>query len=93
MTEVTDKDSLSFSAAKPRRKLHKRFTPLVFAFYMALIMAFFMCCIIVAVNGGLGAGYWWTVLKAYAVAMPSAFCCVVLVRPVVMRLVAATVHH
>lgn len=64
MTEVTETDCLGRSAAKPSRKLHKRFTPWVFAFYMALIMAFFMCCIIVAVNGGLSAGYWWTVLKA-----------------------------
>ena len=56
MTEVTETDCLGQSAAKPSRKLHKRFTPLVFAFYMALIMAFFMCCIIVAVNGGLSAG-------------------------------------
>lgn len=89
MTEAAEEDCLNPAAVKPSRKLHKRFTPWVFAFYMA----FFMCCIIVAVNGGLSAGYWWTVLKAYAVAMPSAFCCVVLVRPVVMRLVAATVHH
>lgn len=79
--------------AIPRRKLHKRYTPLVFAFYMALIMAFFMCCIIVAASGGLGAGYGWRVLKAYALAMPSAFACVVLVRPLVMRMVAATVQH
>lgn len=48
--------------AIPRRKLHKRYTPLVFAFYMALIMAFFMCCIIVAASGGLGDGYGWRVL-------------------------------
>ena len=39
-----------------RRKLHKRYTSLVFAFYMALIMAFIMCCIIVAANGGLEEG-------------------------------------
>lgn len=54
MTEEGSRPSRS--AAMRRRKLHKRHTPLVFAFYMALIMAFFMCCIIVAANGGLGAG-------------------------------------
>jgi hypothetical protein len=32
------------------------------------------------------------VLNAYALAMPVAFGCVLLVRPVVARLVAATVH-
>lgn len=93
MTEVGQIERLNRPEAKPRRKLHKRFTPLAFAFYMVLIMAFFMCCIIVAVNGGLGSGYWSTVLRAYVVAMPSAFGCVVLVRPVVTRLVAATVYH
>lgn len=90
MTEATSPPSRR--TAILRRKLHKRYTPLVFAFYMALIMAFLMCCIIVAANGGLGAGYGWRVLKAYALAMPSAFACVVLVRPLVMRLVAATVQ-
>ena len=79
--------------ARSRYKLHKRYTPVVFAFYMALVMAFLMCCVIVLVNGGTAPGYWWRVLKAYALAMPSAFACVVLVRPLVMRLVAATVQH
>ena len=90
---MTEGESVQQVAARSRYKLHKRYTPWVFAFYMALIMAFLMCCIIVAASGGLGAGYGWRVLKAYALAMPSAFACVVLVRPLVMRLVAATVQH
>lgn len=60
---------------------------------MALVMAFLMCCVIVLANGGATPGYWWRVFKAYAIAMPAAFACVLLVRPLVMRLVAATVHH
>lgn len=78
--------------AVPRWKLHRRFVPVVFAFYMALIMAFLMCATIVGVQSGVGAGYWSRVLQAYVLAMPVAFCCVMLVRPFVMRLVAFTVH-
>lgn len=90
---MTEGDSVQQVTVRSRYKLHKRYTPWVFAFYMALIMAFLMCCIIVLANGGVSSGYWLRVLKAYAVAMPAAFACVLLVRPLVMRLVAATVHH
>lgn len=90
---MTDGDSVRRVAARSRYKLHKRYTPVVFAFYMALVMAFLMCCVIVLANGGATPGYWWRVLKAYAIAMPAAFACVLLVRPLMMRLVAATVHH
>ena len=77
---------------RPRRKLHHRLTPIVFAFYMAAIMALLMCCVIVAANSGIDATYPLRVMRAYAVAMPAAFCCVLVVRPLVMRMVAATVH-
>lgn len=73
------------------RGLPKRFTPAVFAFYMAGIMAMLMCLVIVGVNTGLGPGYLSRVLGTYALAFPVAFCCVMLVRPLVLRLVAATV--
>ncbi|RYF08037.1 MAG: DUF2798 domain-containing protein [Comamonadaceae bacterium] len=74
------------------RKLHRRFAPVVFAFYMAGIMAFLMCCVIVGAQSGFGESYLQRVLHAYALAMPVAFGCVMLVRPVVGRMVAATVH-
>jgi len=74
------------------RKLPRRFTPYVFAFYMAAIMAFLMCAAIVGVQAGVSPGYWASVFKVYALAMPVAFCCVIVVRPLVMRLVALTVH-
>ncbi|RYF01189.1 MAG: DUF2798 domain-containing protein [Comamonadaceae bacterium] len=77
---------------RPRRKLHRRFAPVVFAFYMAGIMAFLMTCVIVAASSGIDAGYFQRVMRAYALAMPVAFCCVMMVRPLVGRLVAATVH-
>lgn len=78
--------------ASKRRKLHRRYTPFVFAFYMSAIMALLMCCAIVASHGGFAPGYWSRVMSAYVLAMPVAFFCVMLVRPLVMRLVAATVH-
>lgn len=73
------------------RKLPARLTPVVFAFYMSAIMAVLMCLIITAVNQGLGDGYLLAAIHAYQIAMPSAFVCVMLVRPIVMRLVAGTV--
>ena len=73
------------------RKLPAKLTPIVFAFYMSSIMAVLMCLIITAVNQGLGEGYLLAAIHAYQVAMPSAFICVMLVRPIVMRLVAGTV--
>jgi len=79
-------------SAPSRRKLHRRFAPIVFAFYMSAIMAFLMCCAIVGANSGLGADYLRRVIQAYVLAMPVAFVCVMVVRPLVGKLVAATVH-
>ncbi|WP_047514106.1 DUF2798 domain-containing protein [Methylophilus sp. Q8] len=74
------------------RKIPKKFTPYVFAFFMAGIMAFLMCMVIVAANSGIQTGYLWRVVHAYALAMPIAFFCVLIVRPVVMHLVARLVE-
>ncbi|CAB5658977.1 Protein of uncharacterised function (DUF2798) [Delftia tsuruhatensis] len=82
----------SATAARRSRKLHRRFAPVVFAFYMSGIMAFLMCCAIVGANSGLGADYLRRVLQAYLLAMPVAFVCVMVVRPLVGKLVAATVQ-
>ncbi|WP_312316046.1 DUF2798 domain-containing protein [Stenotrophomonas sp.] len=73
-------------------KLTARATPFVFAFFMASIMAMLMCLVITAANAGIGPDYPMRVLAAYQLAMPTAFCCVLVVRPLVMRLVALTVH-
>lgn len=73
-------------------KLRPRTTPYVFAFYMSSIMAMLMCFVITAANAGVNDAYLDNVLKAYQLAMPVAFACVLVVRPLVMRLVALTVH-
>lgn len=74
-------------------KISKRYTPYVFAFFMAGIMALLMCLVIVAANSGLNMGYLTRVVKAYALAMPVAFVCVLIVRPIVMKLVAFVVNE
>jgi len=76
-----------------RWKLHARYTAIVFAFYMASIMALLMCGVIVAVNQGLPHDFLSRVLRAYIVAMPVAFVCVLFVRPLVMKLVSFTVNE
>ncbi|GJB84967.1 hypothetical protein KAM380_094320 [Aeromonas caviae] len=82
----------NLSQARSRRKLHPAATPYVFAFYMSSIMALLMCFVITAANAGVNLEYLGNVLKAYQLAMPVAFVCVLMVRPVVVRLVAITVH-
>ena len=68
-------------------KLPSRFTSLVFAFFMAGIMAFLMSMVIVGANSGLQHEYLLRVLHAYILAMPIAFICVLIVRPIVVHLV------
>ena len=55
-------------------------------------MAMLMCFVITAANSGIGEQYLSNVLKAYQLAMPVAFACVLVVRPIVIKLVALTVH-
>lgn len=75
-----------------RLRLPKRATPYVFALYMATIMAFLMCLVITLAEFGYDEHYLTNVMNAYRVAMPAAFMCVLVVRPMVARLVAWTVH-
>ncbi|GFM79278.1 hypothetical protein PSCICM_50970 [Pseudomonas cichorii] len=75
-----------------RFRFPSRATPYVFAFYMATIMAFLMCLVITFAEFGINEHYMENVMNAYRVAMPSAFFCVIVVRPMVARLVAWTVH-
>ena len=74
-------------------RLPARATPLVFAFWMAAIMALLMCSVITVANTGLAPGVLGRVLRAYVLAMPVAFCCVLVVRPLVLRLVRLCVRQ
>lgn len=73
-------------------KLPHQLTTIAFAAYMAGIIAFVVSAFLTAINSGVGAGFAASVLHAYAVALPVAFVCVLLFRPVALFLVKKTVH-
>lgn len=75
------------------KKIPKKYTPVVFSLYMAAIMAFLMSAVLVAVNTGLAGDYIWRVVRAYVIAGPIAFFCILVVRPLVQKLCAWTVEH
>ena len=77
---------------KPRLRLPKHTSPYIFALYMATIMAFLMSLVITLAEFGAGPNYMENVMNAYQVAMPAAFLCILVVRPIVIRLVGLTVH-
>lgn len=72
-------------------QLPKKYTHIAFAFYMSAIMAMLMCIVIVALNTGVNGDYFYRVIKAYELAMPSAFVFIQMVRPVVIKLVELTI--
>ncbi len=72
-------------------KLPARFAPVAFAIYMSGLVAFMMSMVLTAVNSGLDSGFLGRALRGYLVAWPVGFVCVMLVRPLVMRLVHLTV--
>ena len=88
---MSNPDTTRADQSTKSRKLHKRYTPVIFALLMAAIMSFFMCSTIVAVQAGFTPEYGWNVLKAYLLATPVAFCCVIFVRPLVARLIPLVV--
>lgn len=88
---MTSKTSSAELSSK-RMKLSARATPYVFAFYMSTIMAFLMSLVITAANSGIEEDYLSNALHAYQLAMPVAFLCILVVRPIVVKLVSFTVH-
>ena len=88
---MTPKESSNTLPLK-RLKLSAQATPYVFAFYMSTIMAFLMSLVITAANSGIEGEYLSNALHAYQLAMPVAFLCILVVRPIVVKLVAVTVH-
>lgn len=76
----------------PRIRLPKHASPFIFALYMAIIMAFMMSLVITLAEFGAGPHYMEYVMNAYQVAMPAAFVCILIVRPIVARLVSLTVQ-
>ncbi len=73
-------------------RLPKSLGPYVFALYMATIMSFLMCLIITWTEFGFGEDYFGKVMNAYRVAMPAAFLCILVVRPLVGHLVTWSIR-
>lgn len=88
---MQNKSSSNETTKRKVGKLPAKLTPVVFAFYMSSIMALLMCFIITAVHQGINRQLIPEAFIAYKVAMPAAFICVLMVRPVVMALVKRTV--
>lgn len=74
------------------RKFSPGATPYVFALYMATIMAFLMSLVITAANTGVDKDFLSNAFHAYQLAMPTAFLCILVVRPIVLKMVSLTVH-
>lgn len=72
-------------------KLPARLTTVVFAFYMSAIMTVLMSTVVTVVNKGITIELPGQIFQAYIMAAPIAFCCVLMVRPVVSFLVSRTV--
>ncbi|WP_309486596.1 DUF2798 domain-containing protein [Sinorhizobium sp. 8-89] len=79
--------SVPRSETQRSRKMPAKSVPVVFAFFMSAIMALLMSSVTVAANTGFDDGYPLRVITSYALAMPVAFVCVLIVRPLVTRLV------
>ena len=88
---MTSKTSSAVLSSK-RMKRSARAPPYVFAFYMSTIMAFLMSLVITAANSGIEEDYLSNALHAYQLAIPVAFLCILVVRPIVVKLVSFTVH-
>ena len=74
-----------------QRRLPKFLAPYVFALYMGIVMSFLMSMVITLTEFGYDSNYLMNVMSAYRVAMPAAFVCILVVRPLVARLVALSV--
>jgi len=84
--------TMTRSRPKGLKKLPPACAPVVFAFYMSAIMAGLMCTVIVGVGTRWAPGLAVKVVEAYLLAMPTAFVCVLAVKPVVLTLVRWTVR-
>jgi Protein of unknown function (DUF2798) len=74
------------------KKLPKKFTPLVVAFFMSFFMSAFMSGVITLINTGFNDGYFLRWGQAWILALPAAFFVAYAARPLVMKMVALTVE-
>lgn len=94
LTHIEQDNAMTDATTKKfaRVRFPRHTSPYIFALYMATIMAFLMSLVITFAEFGVGPHYMTNVMNAYQVAMPAAFVCILVVRPIVVRLVGLTVH-
>ena len=73
------------------KKLPKKYAGVLFSFYASAIMVLIVSGVLIARNTGLDAGYPLRLVKAYLLTWPIAFASLLAVRPLVVKLVAASV--
>lgn len=73
-------------------KLPKKYAGVLFSFYASAIMVLIVSGVLVALNTGLDAGYPLRLAKSYLITWPVAFASLLAVRPLVVKLVAASVE-
>ena len=72
-------------------KLPKKYAGVLFSLYASAVMVLIVSGVLVALNTGIDAGYPLRLLKAYLITWPVAFASLLLVRPLVVKWVAASV--
>ena len=75
------------------KKLPKKYAGVLFSFYASAIMVLIVSGVLVALNTGVDAGYALRLAKAYLITWPVAFASLLAVRPLVVRLVAASIEQ
>ena len=73
------------------KKLPKKYAGVLFSLYASAEMVLIVSGVLVALNTGIDAGYPLRLLKAYLITWPVAFASLLLVRPLVVKWVAASI--
>ena len=73
------------------KKLPKKYAGVLFSLYASAVMVLIDSGVVVALNTGIDAGYPLRLLKAYLITWPVAFASLLLVRPLVVKWVAASI--
>ena len=73
------------------KKLPKKYAGVLFSLYASAVMVLIVSSVLVALNTGIDAGYPLRLLKAYLITWPVAFASLLLVRPLVVKWVAASI--
>ena len=73
------------------KKLPKKYAGVLFSLYASAVMVLIVSGVLVALNTGIDAVYPLRLLKAYLITWPVAFASLLLVRPLVVKWVAASI--